>query len=321
MTEKLTARVDILVATHNLEGRAFEYLSQSVADNTKKAYKADWEHFTNWCQERGFQSMPASSRTVALYLTHMAETGFKTSTMQRRVSAISRIHQVRELPSPTHTQLFKSTWSGIRRAKGTIQVGKEPALVADIQAMVRGLPATLTGTRDRALILLGFAGAFRRSELVSLNVEDLTITRDGIVVLLRRSKTDQEGEGRKVGIPYGSYPDTCPVRTVQAWLEASEINAGPIFRGINRHGQMAETRMCDHTVARIVKRSVARLGMESADYAGHSLRAGLATSAAAAGKSERSIMAQTGHTNPTMVRKYIREGSLFRDNAAAALGL
>jgi integrase len=211
--------------------------------------------------------------------------------------------------------------AGIRRAKGTAPDAKAPVLIGDLRAMVAALPAGLLGARDRALLLIGFAGAFRRSELVGLDVEDLTFSSDGLAVTLRRSKTDQEGAGRKIGIPYGSNPDTCPVRALQAWLDASVITAGPIFRSVNRHGQLQPGRLSDRAVALIVKRCVEAAGKDARKFAGHSLRAGLATAAAIGGASERSIMAQTGHRSVMMVRRYIRDGSLFRENAAARVGL
>jgi len=215
----------------------------------------------------------------------------------------------------------RGVWAGIRRAKGTAQAGKAPALTADVRAMVATLPDTLLGVRDRALLLLGFAGAFRRSELVGLDVADLEAGRAGLVVALRRSKTDQEGAGRKLGVPYGAHPATCPVRAVQEWLDATGLTAGPLFRSVNRHEQLQPGRLSDKAVALVVKRTAAAAGLDPARYAGHSLRAGLATAAAMAGASERSIMAQTGHRSERMVRKYIRDGQLFRDNAAATVGL
>jgi integrase len=187
--------------------------------------------------------------------------------------------------------------------------------------MIVGLPESLLGERDRALLLVCFAGAFRRSELVSLDVADVSFTRDGLVIRLRRSKTDQEGEGRTIGIPYGSRPMTCPVRALKEWLDFSGITAGPLFRPVNRHGQVLATRLSDRGVARVVQRAAAAAGLDPTDVAGHSLRAGLATSAAAAGVSERAIMAQTGHKSLPMVRRYIRDGSLFIENAAAGVGL
>ena len=182
-------------------------------------------------------------------------------------------------------------------------------------------PTGLGGARDRALLLLGFAGAFRRSELVGIDVEDLGFREEGLVVTLRRSKTDQEGEGRRVGIPYGSDPATCPFRAVRAWLKLSGIDSGPLFRPIDRRGRLGPSRLTDKSVALLVKRYVKDVGLDPARFSGHSLRAGLVTAAALAGASERSIMAQTGHRSPNMVRRYIRECSLFQDNAAAKTGL
>jgi integrase len=183
------------------------------------------------------------------------------------------------------------------------------------------LPEGLLGVRDRALLLIGFAGGFRRSELTALDAADVAGTRDGLVVTIRRSKTDQEGEGRKIGVPYGSNPATCPVRSFQSWLESSGITEGPLFRPINRHGKMAATRLSGAAVGEIVKKYVEAVGLDASHFAGHSLRSGLASSAAAAGASERSIMNQTGHRSEKMVRRYIKDGSLFRENAAAVLGL
>jgi integrase len=198
---------------------------------------------------------------------------------------------------------------------------KTPTLTTDIRAMVAATETSIIGVRDRALILLGFAGAFRRSKLVALDVEDCAFGKDGLTIALRRSKVDQEGTGRKIGIRYGSNPETCPVRNLQEWLEQAGITGGPLFRSINRHGKLQEKRLGDIDVARVVKKLAQRTGLDAAEYAGHSLRAGHATSAAIAGASERSIMNQTGHRSVQMVRRYIREASLFRENSAGKLGL
>ncbi|MGO4884679.1 MAG: site-specific integrase [Bryobacteraceae bacterium] len=214
-----------------------------------------------------------------------------------------------------------NTMTGRRRTKGTAPVQKAAALTAEIRTMVEATDAGLIGIRDRALILLGFAGAFRRSELVGLNVDDCAFGNDGLTVTLRRSKTDQIGAGRKVGIPYGSNPETCPVRTMQAWMEQAGVSGGPVFRSINRHGQVGPGRLSGIDVARVVKKLAQRAGLDSAKYAGHSLRAGHATTAAIGGASERSIMNQTGHRSVQMVRRYIRDGNLFRENSAGKLGL
>ncbi len=199
-----------------------------------------------------------------------------------------------------------------------------PALADDVRAMVAALPETTAGARDRALLLLGFAGALRRSELVALDVADVDTTRaarEGLVVTVRRSKTDQEGAGQVVGLPRGQHAETCPDRALAAWLELAGIAAGPIFRAVDKAGRVRRTRLSGYDVARIVKRAAERAGLDPARYAGHSLRAGLATSAAIAGAEERDIMRQTRHQSVTVARRYIRDGSLFRRNAAGTVGL
>ena len=301
--------------------RAREYARQSKASNTIRAYRSDWRDFEEWCFPHRRRPLPATPETVALYLTQLADQGRKSSTITRRVSAISQAHQMASHRSPTRSAKVRAVLRGIRRTKGTMPESKAPVLIDDIRRMMASLPKRLLGVRDRALLLVGFAGGFRRSELVSLNVGDIEFTEDGLVVRLRRSKTDQEGAGRKVGIPFGSNRGTCPVRSLKAWLEASGIERGPVFRPINRHGQVRPTRLSDRAVALIVKRAAEAVGRDPSEFAGHSLRAGLATAAAIGGASERSIMKQTGHRSTVMVRRYIREGSLFRENAAAKVGL
>ena len=258
--------------------------------------------------------------TVASYIAECTAR-LKVGSIQRRLNAITEAHKAIGHESPTHSAIVMNTMKGIRRMLGTAPAQKAPALTDDIRAMVDAADAGLIGLRDRALILLGFAGAFRRSELVSLDVGDCVFGRDGLTVLLRRSKTDQDANGRKIGIPYGSNPETCPVRVLQEWLTASAISAGAVFRPLNRHSQIQTARLTPGQVARIVKKLAERAGLDPEKYAGHSLRAGHATSAAVAGASERSIMNQTGHRSVQMVRRYIRDGSLFRENSAGKLGL
>ena len=308
-------------AVDELAQQARTYVSRSKAASTIRAYRTDWQVFLTWCAQQGRHALPASAETVALYAADLASSGLKVATLNRRLVAISQVHQAASVESPTTSAAVRAVMQGIRRVHGTAQSGKAPAITAEIRRMVDTLGEHLIGIRDRALLLLGFAGAFRRSELVSLDVADVRFTSEGAVMTLRRSKTDQEAQGRTVGIPYGSRPDTCPVRRLQAWLEASGITEGPILRPINRHGQLQPGRLSDKAVALIVKRSAQAAGLDPARYGGHSLRAGMATSAAANGASERAIMAQTGHKSVTVVRRYIREGSLFRENAATSLGL
>jgi integrase len=244
----------------------------------------------------------------------------KASTIQRRLSAVSQVHQVKGFESPTKNEVVRSVLKGIRRTIGTAPNEKAPLVAADIREMVAGLPDKLIGTRDRALLLLGFAGAFRRSELVGLNVDDLTFTDDGMVVMLRRSKTDQEGQGRKVGIPSLPTSDACPVRAVRAWLGASGITEGPVFRSVACGGRLQAKRLSDNAVAEVVKRRLPA-GRDAARFAGHSLRAGFVTSAANGGASIKAIMRQTGHRSLETVMRYMREASLFKGNALGATGL
>ena len=235
----------------------------------------------------------------------------KVGTIQRRLNSIAEAHKAVGLKSPTHHPMVTNTMKGIRRTKGTAAEQKTPTLTDDIRAMVDATDTGIIGTRDRALMLLGFAGAFRRSELVGLDVEDCIFGKDGLTVTLRRSKTDQDGAGRKIGIPSGSNPETCPVRTTQGWMEMAGVTTGPLFRSINRHGKVRSGRLSGIDVSRVVKKLAKRAGLDPAKYGGHSLRAGHATAAAIAGASERSIMKQTGHRSVQMVRRYIRDGSLF----------
>jgi integrase len=264
--------------------------------------------------------LPALPETIAIYLTTLAES-HKVSTLTRRISAISQAHQAAGFDSPTQAPVVRQLMKGIRRTLGTAQTGKSPVKVEHLRTITADLdPGRALDVRDRALMLVGFAGAFRRSELVGLNIEDSEFNEDGLVVHLRRSKTDPEGQGRKVGIPYGLAPATCPVRAVEAWIQLLQSAEGPLFRAVDRHGCVHPTRLTPQSVALVVKKLIAKAGIPG-DYAGHSLRAGLATAAAAAGVPERAIMGQTGHRSLATLRKYIREGSLFLENAAAKVGL
>ena len=306
----------------SLGQQAQEFAAAAKASNTLRAYQADWNDFREWCAAHQLASMPAAPETVSLYLTDRAGT-LKTSSLARRLTTINRAHQAAGQPSPATMQnaVVSEVWKGIKRTKGTAQHGKKPFLTPDLRRIVAELPQDLRGVRDRALLLTGFAGGFRRSELAALRVEDLETTPDGLVVRLGRSKTDQEGQGRPVALPYGSDSQTCPVRTLCVWLDQAGITSGPVFRAIDRCGLVSGQALHADSIGYLVKRAAGRAGLETMEYAGHSLRAGLATQAAMNGASELAIMKQTGHRSLATVRKYIREGSLFRDNAAAKLGL
>ena len=311
--------------------QARAYIRESRATNTRRAYAADWQAFTAWCASAGLVPLPAAPETIGLYLAAQAST-LRPGTLGRRLVAITAAHRAAGHQLDTRHAAIRETFAGIKRTHGTAQQGKAPAVVAELRRMVEAQPEGLAGTRNRALLLLGFAGAFRRSEIAALNVEDLAFTAEGLVVTLRRSKTDQAGEGRKVGLPYGSTPATCPVRSVKAWIDAASLASGAVFREIGTGGAVVAAytdaagnrrgeRLSDKSIAAVVKAAARAAGLDPARYAGHSLRAGLATSAAAAGASERAIMNQTGHRSVAMVRRYIRSGELFRENAAATVGL
>ena len=297
------------------------YIRRAKAVNTIKAYRSDWTSFEAFCKGREVTSLPATPAMVAAYIADAAGR-LKANTVERHLSAISQAHQLAGFANPAEDKLVRTTMAGIRRVKGTRQQGKDPLSPELLRRMFSNAPNNLHSLRDRALLLVGFAGAFRRSEVVALRYEDVRFTREGLVITVSRSKTDQEGEGQTVGLPYGSHPDTCPVRALQAWLDGSGITDGYLFTAIGRWGGKASARpICDHQLANIIKRLARRAGLDEDSFSGHSLRSGLATSAAEGGASERAIMDQTRHRSLKQVRKYIRRGSLFKDNAAARSGL
>ncbi len=297
------------------------YAARSKADHTWKAYQADLRDFRSWCDSHGLASLPAKPETVAAYLTVLAQ-HCKVATIQRRLSAISQRHAAAGVESPTRSAIVRLTMQGIRRTHAPLQTVRKvrPAVTSIIYKLVDPLNTSLIDQRDRALILLGFAGAFRRSELAQVRLSDITETEDGLRVVLRQSKTDQEGEGFVKGIPYGHEHKTCPVRAWNTWKEVAGITDGMAFRSITRHGKLG-TSLSDRAVAEVIKRRAKAAGLDYQDYSGHSLRAGLATAAAQAGVSERVIAKQTGHKSLPVLRGYIREGSLFTENAAAKVGL
>ena len=326
---------DGLVAVRDA-ARAFAERAKS--ENTKRAYRADWRCFRAWCAERGLDALPADVGTVALYVADRAapsdgSPSLKVSTLERRLSAISQAHRISGLPSPASTreEPLHSVWAGLVRVKGRAKSKVAPALTPDVVAMVEALPTlTLAGgshqlttaaKRDRALLLVGFAGALRRSELAALDVRDLAFGSDGMRVRLRRSKADQEGVGATLGLHYGDRPLSCPVRAMQDWLRHHAITEGAVFRGVDRHGNIGDRPLAPGSVARIVKRAASRAGFDPAAYSGHSLRAGFATQAARAGAHERAIMKHTRHKSEKVLREYIRDGQLFDENPTGSLGL
>ena len=309
-----------LTAMEELVDSARSFAANTRSANTKKAYASDWSHFTTWAHAHGFESLPAEPAIVALYITALAATR-KPSTITRRLAAISVVHQQAGHPTPTNHHDVRAISTGIRRTLGTAQREATPLSLGDLRAMLAHLPDNTIGVRDRAVLLTGFAGALRRSELVAINIEDLQPREEGLVLSVHRSKTDQEGAGRRVAIPYGHDRHTCPVRAIAAWRETSHVDDGPLFRSIDRHGNVANERLSAGAISLIVKTTARRARLDATLLSGHSLRAGFCTTAAAAGASERAIAQQTGHQSMDVLRGYIRLGSVFSDNAVTCLGL
>lgn len=287
------------------------YLEAASSDNTRRAYKSDWDDFCAWCERTGESSLPATPIGIASYLAHLADTGSKASTIQRRVAAMRAAHLAANFEPPTNAEGVKATMRGIRRKLGTRPTKKKPA-TAEVQAGFT-FPDTLTGIRDRALVLLGFAAARRRSEIVALHVSDIEWRPKGILLHIRRSKTDQEGKGTHIPVPRGDALK--PVAALEAWLKASGITEGPIFRGIDRHGRISGTALSDRAVADIVKKVCAAAGLDARAFSGHSLRAGFVTSALDRGEDYFKIMGQTGHVKVDTLREYDRRESGFDDHA------
>jgi site-specific recombinase XerD len=295
---------------------AIDLAKAEKAASTRKAYGTDFRIFKAWCDARGVSALPAAPESVASYLASQAGTS-KPSTLGRRAAAIRYAHKLAGLETPTDAEGVKATMRGIRRTFGSARVRKAPAVAAKMLGMVAKAPASLPGLRDRALLLLGFTGAFRRSELVALDVVDLEETETGLLVTIRRGKTDQEAMGRAIAIPHGDI--ACPVKALRAWLDAAGIEAGPLFRPINRAGAVAASRLTCRSVANFVKAYAVRAGFDGKMFSGHSLRSGFLTSAAAKGASIFKMMDQSGHKSVDTLRGYVRDAELFKDHAGAGL--
>ncbi len=307
-----------LARVEELVERARGYAANARASSTREKYVRDFAAFKAWCATMGLEALPAQPGTVALYLTDLTGHGRKPATLDRKLAALAHAHRAAGY-TWTRDPGVSSVRSGIRRDVGVAPEQKAPVLVEELGTLVGTLGGTLVELRDRALLTMGFFGAFRRSELVALNVADIERSRDGLTLTVRRSKGDQEGKGEAKGIPYASNPAMCPVRALDAWLAAASITEGPLFRGVNRHGHVHAEALCDRSVARIVQRTATRAGLDSDRLAGHSLRSGFATSAARKGKSLDAIMRQTLHKSPTVARGYIRHALVFDDNAAVGM--
>ena len=294
-------------------------LKSSKANNTIRAYKSDFKDFALFCAQNGFKSLPSEPKIISLYLTHLSTKEAKMSTLKRRLVSIGVIHKLQGHYLDTKHPSIIENIMGIKRRKGSFQKGKKPLLINDLKILINVIDKNhneeIMRVRDRSIILIGFSGGFRRNEIVSLDYDDLDFVSEGLKINLKRSKTDQIGEGSVKGLPYFDKSQYCPVLSVKKWIEISNIEKGPLFRRFSKGSKLTDNRLTDQTVALLIKKYLKLAGIESKNYSGHSLRSGFATSAAESGAEERSIMAMTGHKSTEMVRRYIKEANLFKNNA------
>ena len=293
-------------------------LKNSKSKNTLRAYKSDFRDFESFCVKHGFNSLPSEPKTVSLYLTHLSKNS-KISTLRRRLVSISMVHKLKGHYLDTKHPIIIENIMGIRRVKGSIQKGKKPILINHLKLIINAINEKkineIKKLRDKSIILVGFSGGFRRNELVSIDYEDLEFVPEGLKITIRRSKTDQFGEGMTKGLPYFNNDIYCPIRNLKKWLQISNIKSGPIFTRFSKGMSLTNKRLTDQSVVLLIKEYLNLAGIENKNFAGHSLRSGFATVAAASGADERSIMAMTGHKNTQMVRRYIKEVNLFKNNA------
>ena len=294
-------------------------LKSSKALNTLRAYKSDFNDFGLFCAQNGFKSLPSEPKIVSLYLTYLSTKEAKMSTLKRRLVSIGVIHKLKGHYLDTKHPSIIENIMGIKRRKGSIQKGKKPLLIKDLKIIIDVIDQQnkekIKKLRDRSLILIGFSGGFRRNEIVSLDYDDLDFVSEGVKINIKRSKTDQFGEGSKKALPYFDSSKYCPVISLKKWIDITKINSGSLFRRFSKGSRLTEKRLTDQTVALLIKEYLQLAGMDSKNYSGHSLRSGFATSAAESGVEERSIMAMTGHKSTEMVRRYIKEANLFKNNA------
>ena len=306
--------------TQELFNNVKRYFENAEAEKSKKAYTTDWLHFQNWCIEKNLDSLPANPETVMMYISDMAKI-YKVSTIRRKMTSISLIHRNNGHETPIKNAKVQRTFKGIKNDKGTVQDAKKALLSDDIKKMVDALSNTLQGARDKAIILLGYAGTFRRSEIVNLNVNDIIFENEGVKIIIRKSKTDQEGAGIIKGVMYGKDANTCPVMALKNWLLFSGIVDGPIFRSFTIHKELTDKRLSSKAIALIIKRTVDKIGLNPGDFAGHSLRSGSVTQAALNGSDKWALMKQGGWKSEAMLNRYIRNADLYKNNISSNLGL
>ena len=310
---------DIITDIKALQEETLLNLKNSKANNTIRAYKSDFNDFRFFCAKNGFKSFPSEPKIVSLYLTFLSTKEIKMSTLKRRLVSIGVIHKLKGHYLDTKHPTIIENIMGIKRRKGSIQVAKKPLLISSLKKIINAIDEKnkeeIKKFRDRSIILIGFSGGFRRNEIVSLDYDDLDFVPEGLKIKLKKSKTDQYGKGFTKALPYFDNSQYCPVVSLKKWIEISEITSGALFRRFSKGSKLSNNRLTDQTVALLIKEYLQLAGIDSKNYSGHSLRSGFATSAAELGVEERSIMAMTGHKSTEMVRRYIKEANLFKNNA------
>jgi site-specific recombinase XerD len=310
---------DIIANIKALQEETLLNLQSSKAINTVRAYKSDFNDFGLFCAQNGFKSLPSEPKIVSLYLTYLSTKDAKMSTLKRRLVSIGVIHKLKGHYLDTKHPSIIENIMGIKRRKGSIQKGKKPILISSLKIIIDVIDQQnkeeIKKLRDRSIILIGFSGGFRRNEIVSLDYDDLDFVPEGLKINIKRSKTDQFGEGSKKALPYFDNSQYCPVVSLKNWIDITKVNSGALFRRFSKGSKLTDKRLTDQTVALLIKEYLQLAGIDSKDYSGHSLRSGFATSAAESGVEERSIMAMTGHKSTEMVRRYIKEANLFKNNA------
>ena len=297
---------DLITDIKSLELETIKNLRNSKSANTLRAYQSDYNDFSLFCSKNGFQAMPTQPKILSLYITHLSSYS-KYSTLKRRLASISILHKTKGHYIDTKHPIIMENLMGIKRTNGSNQKGKKPLLINDLKILINAIHQSnekdKRKIRDKALVLIGFSGGFRRSELVDIEYEDLEFVSEGVKIFVKRSKTDQSGEGMTKAIPYFDNEKFCPVIALKNWIEIFDLKKSRIFN------------ISDKSVALIIKKYANYAGLDSHRYAGHSLRSGFATSTAESGAEERNIMAMTGHKSTEMVRRYIKEANLFKNNA------
>ena len=309
---------ELITDIKSLYEETINNLKSSKANNTLRAYKSDFKDFGSFCAKHGLKSLPTEPKIVSLYLTNLSK-NFKMSTLKRRLVSIGMVHKLKGHYLDTKHPIIIENLMGIKRVKGSVQQGKKPILINHLKSLINVINEQkieeIKKIRDKALILIGFGGGFRRTELISIDYEDLEFVKEGLKIFIKRSKTDQFGEGMNKGLPYFTNEQYCPVIHLKKWLDISEIKSGPIFRRFTKGSNLTKDRLTDQTVVLIIKNYLNLAGIDNTNFSGHSLRSGFATVAAESGADERSIMAMTGHKTTQMVRRYIKEANIFKNNA------